>query len=199
MTFDLGTVPTYANPFVSFWHMMELCRNRRDCFLSVRANSSSTLSSVCMAHSKWRPIVVKNCAILPARAHKSETSTRRGSRIFEGGGGVQARIQDFSQAPPPLNIIRVTSSDLRKFEKHPHSWTFTSTKHPPPLDIVCVTSSAIRKKIEKHPHSWTFTKGGDPTLGPNVKKPTLWPKGGGGVRTPWTPPPGSATEYSYQF
>ena len=24
-----------------------------------------------------------------------------GSRIFERGGGVQARIQDFSQAPPP--------------------------------------------------------------------------------------------------
>ena len=142
---------------------------------------------------------------------------RRGSRIFERGG-VQARIQDFSQAPPPLDIVRVTSSDLRKFEKHPHSWTFTSTppldivyvtssairkieKHPyswtftstpPPfLDIVCVTSSAIRK-IEKHPHSWTFTKGGGPTLGPNVKKPTLWPKRGGSG-PPGPPPPGSAT------
>ena len=45
---------------------------------------------------------------------------------FLKGGGVRARIQDFSQAPPPpLDIVRVTSSDLRKFEKHPHSWTFT--------------------------------------------------------------------------
>ena len=42
IVFYLGTVPTYANPFVSFWHMMDLCRNRRDCFLSMRANSSST-------------------------------------------------------------------------------------------------------------------------------------------------------------
>ena len=32
--------------------------------------------------------------------------------------------------PPPLDIARVTSSTLPKFEKHPYSWTFTST---PPL------------------------------------------------------------------
>ena len=30
--------------------------------------------------------------------------SRRGSRIFERGGGVQARIQDFSQAPPPWTL-----------------------------------------------------------------------------------------------
>ena len=53
----------------------------------------------------------------------------------------------------PLDIVCVTSSALRKIEKDPYSWTFTSTH---PLDIVCVTSSALRK-IEKHPHSWTFT------------------------------------------
>ena len=36
-----------------------------------------------------------------------------------------------SQAPPPpLDIVCVTSFALRKIEKHPHSWTFTST---PPL------------------------------------------------------------------
>ena len=28
MTLDLGTVPTYENPLVSLWHMIELCRNR---------------------------------------------------------------------------------------------------------------------------------------------------------------------------
>ena len=28
MTFDLGTVSTHENPFMSFWHMIELCRNR---------------------------------------------------------------------------------------------------------------------------------------------------------------------------
>ena len=43
---------------------------------------------------------------------------------FLKGGGVQARIQDFSQAPPPpLDIVPVTSSALRIIEKHPHSCT----------------------------------------------------------------------------
>ena len=60
---------------------------------------------------------------------------------------------------------------------------FTST---PPLDIVRVTSSDLRK-FEKHPHSWTFTKGGGSNFGPNVKKPTSWPKRGGSG--PPGPPP----------
>ena len=42
-----------------------------------------------------------------------------------------------SQAPP-LDIVRVTSSALRKMERNPHSWTFTST--PPlghyPCDVI---------------------------------------------------------------
>ena len=38
---------------------------------------------------------------------------------------------DNHKHPPPLDIARVTSSTLPKFEKHPYSWTFTST--PPPL------------------------------------------------------------------
>ena len=37
----------------------------------------------------------------------------------EGGGG-----EDIHKHPP-LNIVRVTSSALRKMGKHPHSWTFT--------------------------------------------------------------------------
>ena len=121
--------------------------------------------------SRWRPMTTRKYP-----------TYRRGSRIFERGGSRRG-YRIFHKHPPPLDIARVTSSNLRKFEKHPHSWTFTST---PPLDIVCVTSSAIRK-IEKHPHSWTFTKGGGPTLGPNVKKPTLWPKRGGSG--PPGPPP----------
>ena len=31
----------------------------------------------------------------------------------------------YAQGCPPLDIVRVTSSALRKIEKHPHSWTFT--------------------------------------------------------------------------
>ena len=34
---------------------------------------------------------------------------------------------DNHRHPPPLDIARVTSSTLPKFEKHPYSWTFTST------------------------------------------------------------------------
>ena len=33
----------------------------------------------------------------------------------EGGGG-----EDIHKHPPPLDIVRVTSSALRKIEKHPH-------------------------------------------------------------------------------
>ena len=96
---------------------------------------------------------------------------RRGSRIFEKGGGVQARIQDCSQAPP-LDIVRVTSSALRKFEKH-----------PPPC--ARVTSSALRK-FEKHPHSWTFTS---TPLGHCPCDVIHIPRGGGDhpchTHTPW--------------
>ena len=60
-TFDLGTL---SNPFVAFLHMMDLCWNRRDCFLSIRANSSSTTISAWMAHSRWTSIVVKEYVIL---------------------------------------------------------------------------------------------------------------------------------------
>ena len=99
-------------------------------------------------------------------------------------GGVQARIQDFSQAPPPpLDIVRVTSSDLRKFEKHP---TLGHSQAPPPLDIVRVTSSDLRK-IWKTPPLLDIHKRGGSNFGPNVKKPTSWPKRGGSG--PPGPPP----------
>ena len=99
---------------------------------------------------------------------------RGGSRIFEGGGGVQAQIQDCSQAPPPplLDIVRVTSSALRKL-KDPRSWTFTSTPlgHCP-RDVIHRIRHCILGLQAK--------KGGGSNFGPNVKKPTSWPKGGGG-------------------
>ena len=43
---------------------------------------------------------------------------------------VLLRITDNHKHPPPLDIARVTSSTLPKFEKHPYSWTFTSTHTP---------------------------------------------------------------------
>ena len=72
----------------------------------------------------------------------------------------------------------MTSSTLRKFEKHPHSWTFTSTP-PPPLDIARVI--------------YTSKKRGGGNFGPNVKKPTSWPKRGGPDPLDPPPPLGSAT------
>ena len=126
---------------------------------------------------------------------------------FWKGGGVQARIQDFSQAPP-LDIVRVTSSALRKFEKHPHAWTFTSTPlgHCP-RDVIHIPRGGGRGDHPCHTHTLDpplgsilglqAKKGGGPTLGPMLKSLHRGPKGGGGVRTPWTPPPppGSATVY----
>ena len=74
MTFDLGTVPTYANTLVSFWHMIELCRNRRDCFLSIRAITRVQQP----VQSEWHiqdggQLFLKTVPFLPAIAHKSET------------------------------------------------------------------------------------------------------------------------------
>ena len=48
---------------------------------------------------------------------------RIGLQDFLRGGG----REDVHKHTHPLNIVRVTSSALQKIEKHPHSWTFTST------------------------------------------------------------------------
>ena len=65
ITFDLGTLPTNVNPSVPFCHMIELCRNRRDYFLSIRANSNATISSVLMADSRWQPIGLVYWGVMP--------------------------------------------------------------------------------------------------------------------------------------
>ena len=114
---------------------------------SNKETSSKTYSEDSMNHAT----LSDNCTIEIVVPWNSQYA-RGGSRIFERGGGSRRGYRIFHKHPP-LDIVRVTSSALRKVEKHPHSWTFTST---PPLDIVRVTSSALRK-FEKHPHSWTFT------------------------------------------
>ena len=119
------------------------------------------------------------------------------------GSRVGYRI--FHKHPPPLDIVRVTSSALRKIEKHPHSWTFTST--PPPWTL----------PVWRHPHSkggagWsplshthpgsatgvhlrsTSKKGGSKrgsNFGPNVKKAYIVAQNGGGSGgpDPLDPPP----------
>ena len=104
---------------------------------------------------------------------------RGGSRIFERGGGSRRGYRIFHKHPP-LDIARVTSSALRKIENHPHSWTFTSTPvtHTHPGSA---TGGHLR---------YTNKKGGSKrgsNFGPNVKKPTSWPKRGG--PDPLDPPP----------
>ena len=65
--------------------------------------------------------------------------------FLRGGGG----REDVHKHTHPLNIVRVTSSALQKIEKHPHSWTFTST--PPPWTL----------PVWRHPHSAGGGGGGD--------------------------------------
>ena len=131
----------------------------------------------------------------PAKMEAAVTQQNMQGRIQDfWKGGVQARIQDFSQAPPPLDIVRVTSSDLRKFEKHPtlgHSQAPPPSlldihKHPPPLGH-CPRDVIRPQKIWKTPPLLDIHKRGGPTLGPMLKSLHRGPKGGG-VRTPWTPP-----------
>ena len=118
---------------------------------------------------------------------------------FLKGGGVQARIQDFSQAPPP-------------------PWTLSAWRHPPSENLKNTPTLGHSQAppppwtlpVWRHPHSkggagWlplshTHTldpplgsilglqakKKGGANFGPNVKKPTSWPKRGG--RTPPPPP-----------
>ena len=94
---------------------------------------------------------------------------------FLKGGGVKT----FHKHHPPLDIVCVTSSALRKIEKHPRSWTFSSTTTP--LDIACVTSSTFQ--------------GGGGVIGPGHEHFAIGFqyrdkfKGGGGVIIPVTPPP----------
>ena len=134
------------------------------------------------------PILLKNVTEI--------NINRGGSRIFEKGGGHLRRgyriswrggggVKTFTSTPPPLDIVRVTSSTLRKIEKHPHSWTFTST---PLLDIARVTSPTFQGgPWIRHCILGLQAKKGGPTLGPMLKSLHRGPKGGGGVRTP--PPP----------
>ena len=77
----------------------------------------------------------------------------------------------------------MTSSALRQIEKHPHSWTFTSTYPPPPLDIARVTSSTFQGGWGDRSRSRILC------IGFQYRD-----KFKGGVITPVTPPPpGSAT------
>ena len=124
---------------------------------------------------------------------------------FWKGGGVQARIQDFSQAPPPpwtLSVWRHPPSEnlkntptLGHSQAPPPPWTLPVWRHPHSKGGGGVITPVTHTHTLDPPLGSILglqakKKGGGANFGPNVKKPTSWPKRGG--RTP-PPPPGSAT------
>ena len=95
---------------------------------------------------------------------------------FPEGGGVKTFHKH-----PPLDIVCVTSSALRKIEKHPHSWTLSAWRHHkhPPWTL----------PVWRHPHS----KGGGGVIGPGHEHFAIGFQyrdkfKGGGVIIPVTPP-----------
>ena len=98
MTFDIGTVPTNANPFVSFCDMIELCRNRRDIH-SFRLGLTRVQQSVL---SEWRIQddcqLSENVPFWSVPAHIVETSGW--NNIIFGSYG------DIGMAPCDLELLR---------------------------------------------------------------------------------------------
>ena len=95
----------------------------------------------------------------------------------------------FSQAPPPPWTLFAW--------RHPPSENW---KRPPLLDIHKHTHPLghcpcdVIHRIRRCRLGLQAKKGGGSNFGPNVKKPTSWPKRGGGPDPLDPPPPGSATE-----
>ena len=87
------------------------------------------------------------------------------------GGGSELGWVEHQAHPPPLDIVRVTSSALRKIEKHP---PLGHSQAPPlghcPCDVIHIPR--VEQKL---------LKGGTKSWG--------WATGGGGRPTPRPPPP----------
>ena len=110
-----------------------------------------------------------------------------------GWGGAEGLIcpkfyTDNHKHHPPLDIARVTSSTLPKFEKHPYSWTFTST--PPPGHCLCDVIIHIPKGLICSflwPIFSSYFARISPTVCPNFTH--CLPEFGGGSCSPLPPPP----------
>ena len=165
-------------------------------------------------HGKLREIFQKNANVTDLRAIdllvikvSSCTVIRHvASQPGGGGGGLNLDGWNTRRTPPPLDIVRVTSSIWKTpplLDIH---------RHHPPLDIVRVTSSALRK-IGNHPplgHSQapppldiarvtssTYSKGGTKLLKGGTKS-LGWATGGGHPTPPPPPPPGYGPGYRIQ-
>ena len=135
---------------------------------------------------------------------------RRGSRIFERGGSRRG-YRIFHKHPPP------PSWALSAWWRHPPSEKLkntptlghSQTPPPPPWTLPVWRHPHSKGGRGNHPcHTHTLDpplgsilglqakKGGGSNFGPNVKKPTSWPKRGGpDPLDPPPPPPGSATVF----
>ena len=162
-----------------------VCVQRRVCVCPAEGLCVSSGGSVCVQRRVCVCPALCPTLIIPKELSFITPFRPVASHPGGGGGGMQARIRDFlkggwgedihKQPPPPLDIVRVTSSALRKMGENPHSWTFTS----PPLDITRVTSSTFQGGGWSVPVSRTLCIGFQ-----------YWDKfKGGGGDHPCPPPP----------
>ena len=121
----------------------------------------------------------------------SGSHVRRGSRIFERGGGPGADTGFFTSTPLghcPRDVIRPLKNTP----------TLGHSQGPPPLghcprDVIHIPHTHPGSATGIHLRSTSKTGGGGPTLGPMLKSLHRGPKGGRGVSRVSGVPPGSAT------
>ena len=120
---------------------------------------------------------------------------RGGSRIFERGGSISGADtgfpeggggEDIHKHPPPWTLSAWHHPPSEKLKNTP---TLGHSQAPPPLHIARVTSPTFTPVTPPPP--WIRrcilglqAKKGGSNFGPNVKKPTSWPKRGGGPDPP---------------
>ena len=130
------------------------------------------------------------------------STCRRGSRIFERGGGSRRGYRIFHKRDPPSENLKNTPT--LGHSQAPPRWTLPVWRHPHSKggqgDHPCHTHTHPGSATGVHLRS-TSKKGGGPTLGPMLKSLHRGPKGAqtcrwriqGGSRGSG-PPPGSATD-----
>ena len=116
---------------------------------------------------------------------------RRMGTLWLGGGAeglICPKFYTDNHKHPPLDIARVTSSTIPKFEKHPYSWTFTST---PLGHCLCVVIIHIPKGLICS-FLWPIFSSCFARISPTVCPNFIFFGGGGG-----SCPPAPPASYAY--
>ena len=91
-----------------FWQVLLDCDKSIGKYCYIVTSQLTIRPTVTMCQVYWQALLQCDRSIVTWTRHGADydcnRNHRRGSRIFERGGGVQARIQDFSQAPPPWTL-----------------------------------------------------------------------------------------------